>query len=60
MIGAALGLGAAANAQGNPPPSAPAASAEHGMMGDSMPNMMGRMNRMMDQCERMMKSKEKQ
>jgi deoxyxylulose-5-phosphate synthase len=56
-IGAALGFASAVKAQDAPP--APPAATGDGAMGGHMPDMMGRMNRMMDQCDRMMRSKEK-
>jgi hypothetical protein len=58
-IGAALGLASAVKAQDTPAASTPPSATEHGAMGGHMPDMTARMNRMMDQCERMMRSKDK-
>jgi hypothetical protein len=58
-IGTGLGVTSTVHAQSaQPTPQAPAPS-EHGMMKDGMSGMMGRMNRMMDACEKMMESKDR-
>jgi hypothetical protein len=64
-VGLAVSLGfLSSNAQDAPQPKPPAAAPEQGMMGNmpmtGMMGMMERMNRMMDQCERMMQGREKQ
>ena len=61
MLGAVFGL-ASVNAQDAPNAPKPPAAGQHGMMGGDMHgmmDMMGRMTRMMDSCDRMMQAKEK-
>lgn len=60
-IGAALALAPALHAQETPKAVNPPATTDHGMMGGDMKgmmNMMGEMNKMMENCNRMMQTKD--
>lgn len=60
VVGGALAFTPAVRAQQTPPTPAPPAASDHGMMGGDMRgmmNMMGEMNKMMENCNRMMQTR---
>jgi hypothetical protein len=54
----AFGITSFASAQ-DTRPAQPAPQTDQGMMGNDMSGMMGRMNKMMDACEKMMQSRDR-